>query len=134
MRGVGRAEILLFVFLFCLSVCLGSVVVKCLLNAFAMSLFVKRVLLNCMAALSCLGACLSESVLIVRQSMFVFLVWLQSPEIFSCHSCFLCVAMLLFISWLRVWSCGSLWLFVLTVFLCWMSCRMCMGRMLVFVC
>jgi len=68
---------------------------------------------------------LSESVLMVFQSMCAFFLCDQSPVIFSVQMFCLCSAMRALISVLMVDSCGSLW-FVLRMSLrCWILSLMC---------
>ena len=120
----------LVIFLFVFSVLWGCAVVKCLLKAFAMSLFLCKVLLlKLIDMLRCCCLYLPDNVLIVLQRTCVFFLCDQSPEIFSFQMFCLCWMMLLVISWLIVLSWGSVRLVLRVLLRCWMRSLMCWGRM-----
>ena len=100
--------IVLVIFLYVLSVLCGVGVVKCLLKAFAISVFLcKDLCVKLIVVFGCCGVFLPDSVLIVFQRTCVFLLCDQSPEIFSFQMFSLCCMMSLLICWLSVLSWGS---------------------------
>ena len=125
-----RCLICLEIALFCLSVWWGVGVVNFLLNAFAMSLLLWRGRLKLIVMFSCWGGRLSESCLIVFQSVWVFFLDDQSPVIFSFQMFCLCCLMSLVISMLSGASWGLVGFALRMLFLVFILSRMCVGRAL----